>query len=146
MRFMMMIKGDVHTEAGAIPNEQEFEAMGKYNAELIKAGVLLDGAGLHPSSKGAKITFSKGKPRVTDGPFSEAKELIAGFWMIQVKSREEAIEWAKRCPFNPDARFGGDGEIELRQVYEAADFGPAVEAHDSLTREASRASGVKPQS
>ncbi|MEW5917589.1 MAG: YciI family protein [Gemmatimonadota bacterium] len=142
MRFMMMIKGDARTEAGAIPDEYEFEAMGRYNAELIKAGVLLDGAGLQPSASGAKIKFSKGKPTVVDGPFSEAKELIAGFWMIQVKSRAEAIEWAKRCPFSPDAQFGGDGEIELRQVYEAADFGPTVEAHDSLTRDAIRSGGL----
>jgi hypothetical protein len=137
MRFMMMIKADARSEAGVLPDEKEFEAMGKYNAELIKAGVFLDGAGLQSSSKGAKVTFSRGKPTVVDGPFSEAKEIIAGFWIIQVKSKEEAIEWAKRCPFTTDRQFGGDGEIELRQVFEAADFGPAVEAHDRLTREAS---------
>ncbi|MGQ0639545.1 MAG: YciI family protein [Gemmatimonadaceae bacterium] len=136
MRFMMLIKGDPKTEAGVLPDEKEFAAMGKFNAELIRAGVLLDAAGLQPSAKGARVRFSQGKPAVVDGPFSEAKELIAGFWMIQVKSKEEAIEWAKRCPFNVDLPLGGDGEIELRQVYEAADFGPAVEAHDRLTNEA----------
>jgi hypothetical protein len=136
MRFMMMIKADEKTETGVLPDEKEFAAMGKYNADLIRAGVLLDAAGLQPSSRGARVRFSKGKPAVVDGPFSEAKELIAGFWMIQVKSKEEAIEWAKRCPFNVDLQSGGEGEIELRQVYEAADFGPAAQAHDSLTKDA----------
>jgi hypothetical protein len=135
MRFMMMIKADKRTEAGVLPSEEEFAVMGKYNAELIRAGVLLDGAGLQPSSKGARVRFSKGTPSVIDGPFSEAKELIAGFWLIQVKSKEEAVEWAKRCPFPTDLG-SGDGEIELRQLFEASDFGPAGEAHDSLTREA----------
>ena len=138
MRFLMMIKADARTEAGALPDEKQFAEMGKYNADLIRAGVLLDAAGLQPSAKGARVRFSKGKPRVFDGPFSEAKELIAGFWMIQVKSKEEAIEWAKRCPFTADLPFGGEGEIELRQVYESADFGQAIEAHDSLTNEALR--------
>lgn len=141
MRFMMLIKADARTEAGVLPDETEFAAMGKYNADLIRAGVLLDAAGLQPSSKGARVRFSKGKPAVVDGPFSEAKELIAGFWMIQVKSKEEAIEWAKRCPFNVDMHFSGEGEIELRQLYEAADFGPAIEAHDSLTNEALKSDG-----
>ncbi|HEY8207579.1 MAG TPA: YciI family protein, partial [Myxococcaceae bacterium] len=124
------------SEAGILPTEKDFAAMGKYNAELIKAGVMLDGAGLHPSSKGAMVHFSKGKPTVVDGPFSESKELIAGFWIIQVKSKEEAIEWAKRVPFNADMSGAGEGAIELRPLFEAEDFGPAVEAHDSLTREA----------
>jgi hypothetical protein len=137
MRFMMMIKASERSEAGQLPDEKEFAAMGKYNADLIRAGVLLDGGGLQASSKGARVRFSKGKPTVVDGPFSEAKELIAGFWIIQVKSKEEAIEWAKRCPFTADLQFGGEGEIELRQLFEAADFGAAVEAHDRLTREAS---------
>jgi hypothetical protein len=137
MRFMMMIRADERTEAGALPDEKDFEAMGRYSAELIRAGVLLDGAGLQPSSKGAKVKFARGKPTVVDGPFAEAKELIAGFWIIQVKSKEEAIEWAKRCPFDVKPDSPGDGEIELRQLYEAQDFGPAVEAHDRLTREAS---------
>lgn len=136
MRFMMIIKADEKTEAGVLPTEKDFAEMGKYNAELIKAGVMLDGAGLQPSSKGAKVHFSKGKPTVVDGPFSESKELIAGFWIIQVKSKEEAIEWAKRVPFGEDMSGGGEGVIELRPLFEAEDFGPAVEAHDSLTREA----------
>ena len=139
MRFMMMIKADKKSEAGVLPDEKEFAAMGRYNSELIKAGAMLDGAGLHPSSKGAKVTFTNGKPTVIDGPFPEAKEIIAGFWIIQAKSKEEAIEWAKRVPFGPP--FSGDGEIEVRQVYENEDFGPAAEAHDSLTREALRSSG-----
>ena len=136
MRFMMIIKADEKTEAGVLPTEADFAAMGRYNAELIKAGVMLDGAGLQPSSKGVKVNFTNGKPTVVDGPFSESKELIAGFWIIQVKSREEAIEWAKRVPFDPDMSGGGKGVIELRPLYEAEDFGVAVEAHDSLTREA----------
>lgn len=138
MRFMMMIKATAKTEAGVLPDEKEFAAMGAYNAELIRAGVLLDGAGLHPSSRGAKVKFSRGKPAVVDGPFAEAKEIIAGFWIIQVKSREEAIEWAKRCPFDVDLAAGGEGEIELRQLFETEDFGPAVEAHERLTREAQK--------
>ena len=136
MRFMMIIKADEKSEAGILPTEKDFAEMGKYNAELIKAGVMLDGAGLQPSSKGAKVHFSKGQPTVVDGPFSESKELIAGFWIIQVKSKEEAIEWAKRIPFTADMSGGGEGVIELRPLFEAEDFGPAVEAHDSLTREA----------
>ena len=137
MRFMMMIKADKNSEAGVLPDEKVFAAMGRYNSELIKAGAMLDGAGLHPSSKGAKVQFRSGKPSVVDGPFSEAKELIAGFWIIQAKSKEEAIEWAKRVPFNADE----DGEIEVRQIYESEDFGAAAEAHDSLTREALRSLG-----
>jgi hypothetical protein len=99
-----------------MPSEQELAGMGQYNEELVKAGVLLAGEGLHPTSRGTRVKFSGGKPAVTDGPFAEAKELIAGFWMIQVKSREEAIEWARRVPFE-------DGEIEIRQLFEADDFG-----------------------
>jgi hypothetical protein len=127
MRFMMLLKADKNTEAGLMPAEDVLIAMGKYNEELIKAGVLLAGEGLQPSSKGARVRFANGKTTVTDGPFSETKELIAGFWMIQVKSKEEAIEWAKRVPFNPQgasATTGGAGEIELRQVFDAADFTP----------------------
>ncbi len=115
MRFMMIVKASKESEAGVLPSEQELNAMGNYNEELVKAGVMLAGEGLHSSSKGARIKFSSFKPTVVDGPFAEAKELIAGFWLIQVKSREEALEWAKRVPFK-------DGEIELRQVHEAADF------------------------
>src|SRR6266481_513428 len=98
MRFMMLLKADQTTEAGVLPTQKDLEVMGKFNEELVKAGALLDGAGLQPSSKGAKVTFQNGKPQVTDGPFAETKELIAGYWMIQVKSKEEAIEWAKRIP------------------------------------------------
>ncbi|MBA2245609.1 MAG: YciI family protein [Gemmatimonadetes bacterium] len=116
MRFMMIVKANQDSEAGVLPTEQELAEMGKYNEELVKAGVLLAGEGLHPSSKGARVTFSAGKPTVTDGPFAETKELIAGFWLIQVKSREEALEWARRVPFH-------EGEIEIRQVFEADDFG-----------------------
>ena len=122
MRFMMLLKADKRTEAGVLPTKKDLEVMGKYNEELIKAGVLLDGAGLQPSSKGAKITFHAGKPQVTDGPFAETKELLAGYWMIQVKSKEEAIEWARRVPVD---QLPGDGrapEIELRQMYEITDF------------------------
>lgn len=142
MRFMMIIKADDKTEAGVLPTEKDFAAMGKYNAELIRAGVMLDGAGLQPSSKGARVTFSKGKPTVVDGPFSETKELVAGFWIIQVKSREEAIEWAKRVPFEADMSGGGNGVIELRPLFENEDFGAAVEAHDSLTRQALKETGT----
>ena len=122
MRFMMLVKADEASEAGEMPSTEMLTAMGKYNEDLTKAGVMLAGEGLQPSSKGARVQFSGAKPAVTDGPFTEAKELIAGFWLIQVKSREEAIEWASRVPFV-------DGEIEIRQVFEADDFG------DELTPE-----------
>ena len=122
MRFMMIVKGSKDSEAGVMPDEQTLTRMGKYNEELVKAGVMLAGEGLHPSSKGARVRFSGGKRTVIDGPFAEAKELIAGFWLWQVKSREEAIEWVKRCP-NP---LEGEAEIEIRQVYEADDFGAAL--------------------
>ncbi len=137
MRFMMIIKADADTEAGIPPTEVELEAMARYNEELVKAGVMLDGAGLQPSSKGARITFRGGKPIVVDGPFAEAKELIAGYWIIQVKSKEEAIEWARRVPFGVDEHRGGEGQIELRQVFELEDFGesPAVEHHRRLGEE-----------
>jgi hypothetical protein len=120
MRFIILRKADQRTEAGVMPSEQLLAAMGNYNEELVKAGVMLAGEGLQPSSKGARVKFSKGKPTVIDGPFTEAKELIAGFTMIQVKSKAEAIEWAKRWP-----PLDGDGEveIEIRQVFEAEDFG-----------------------
>ncbi|HZI13274.1 MAG TPA: YciI family protein [Myxococcus sp.] len=115
MRFMMIVKASKESEAGVMPTEKELADMGTYNEEMVKAGVMLAGEGLHPSSKGARIRFSGGKPTVVDGPFTETKELVAGFWLIQVKSREEAIEWARRVPFV-------DGEIELRQVAETEDF------------------------
>ena len=119
MRFMVIIKADASFEAGEMPSERLLTEMGKYNEELVKAGVLLAGEGLHPSSKGARVRFSGSKRTVVDGPFSETKELVAGFWLIQVTSKEEAIEWAKRIP-NPD---GVDAEVEIRQVFEAEDFG-----------------------
>src|SRR4051812_5260561 len=119
MRFMVMVRATKESEAGAMPDEKLLAAMGKYNEELVKAGVMLAGEGLHPSSKGARVRFSGDKRTVIDGPFAETRELIAGFWMWQVKSKDEAIEWLKRCP-NP---FYSDSEIELRQVFEAEDFG-----------------------
>jgi hypothetical protein len=120
MRFMVMVRATADSEAGVLPDEQILTAMGQYNEELVKAGVMLAGEGLQPSSKGARVRFSGSQRTVIDGPFAETKELIAGFWLIQVQSKEEAIEWVKRCP-NP---FAGESEIELRQVFEADDFGP----------------------
>ena len=119
MRFMVIVKATKDSEAGALPSEELLTAMGKYNEELAKAGILLAGDGLQPSSKGARVRFSGPKRTVIDGPFAETKELIAGFWMWKVKSKDEAIEWVKRCP-NP---MPGDSEIEVRQVFEAEDFG-----------------------
>lgn len=119
MRFMVIVKADKNTEAGVMPSEKLLTEMGKYNEELVKAGVMLAGEGLQPSSKGARVRFSGDQRTVIDGPFTETKELIAGFWLFQVKSKEEAIEWVKRCP-NP---LEGESEIEIRQVYEADDFG-----------------------
>ena len=120
MRFMVIVKADKNSEAGVLPSTEMLEAMGKYNEELVKAGVMLAGEGLQPSSKGARVTFSGSKRIVTDGPFPETKELIAGFWLWQVRSREEAIEWVKRCP-NPMP--GTESVIEIGQVFEAEDFG-----------------------
>ena len=119
MRFMVIIKANARSEAGEMPSERLLLEMGKYNEELVRAGVMLAGEGLHPSSRGARVRFTGSKRTVIDGPFSETKELIAGFWLIQTKTREEAIEWVKRIP-NPD---GEDSEVELRQVFEAEDFG-----------------------
>lgn len=118
MRFMVIVRATADSETGQLPSAQLLEEMGKFNEELVKAGVLLAGEGLHPSSKGARIRYEGSKRTVYDGPFAETKELIAGFWLIQVKSKEEAIEWMKRCP-NP---FECDSEIEIRQVYEMEDF------------------------
>jgi hypothetical protein len=120
MRFMVMVKATKDSEAGVLPDEKLLADMGKFNEELAKAGVMLAGEGLQPSSKGARVRFSGTKRTVIDGPFAETKELIAGYWMWQVKSRDEAIEWVKRCP-NPFP--GGESEIEIRQVFEADDFG-----------------------
>jgi hypothetical protein len=123
MRFMMIVKASKDSEAGKMPSEELLSAMGKYNEELMKAGVMVDGAGLQSSSKGARIKFSGGKRTVIDGPFAETKELIAGYWIINVKSKEEAIEWAKRAP-NPQGE-GREAEIELRQFFEVEDFAPS---------------------
>ena len=135
MRFLSIYK---HAERTAPPSQEEMAAMGKYNEELMKAGVLLDLSGLQPSSKGARIKFSGSKKTVVDGPFTESKELIAGYWVIQVKSREEAIEWAKRAP-NP-AGEGKEGEIEIRQFFELEDFGPseAVDRAREMGKELSK--------
>jgi hypothetical protein len=119
MRFMIIVKASPESEAGKMPSEELLTAMGKYNEELANAGVMLAGEGLHPSSRGARVHFSGSKRTVIDGPFSETKELIAGFWLIQVKSLDEAIEWVKRCP-NP---MESDSDIEIRQVFEPEDFG-----------------------
>jgi hypothetical protein len=131
MRFMMIVKASKESEAGVMPDEKILADMAKYNEELVKAGVMLDGSGLKPSSKGARIRYSGSKRTVIDGPFAEAKELIAGYWIIQVKSKEEAIEWAKRVPFE-------DGEeVELRPFFELEDFapGPAIEHHRRVGEE-----------
>ena len=120
MRFMVMVKASKDSEAGKMPSPELLAAMGRFNEELIKAGVMLAGEGLQPSSKGARVRFSGDKRTVVDGPFTETKELVAGFWMWRVKSKAEAIEWVKRCP-NPMP--GSDAEIEIRQVFEAEDFG-----------------------
>ena len=135
MKFMILMKADQNTEAGALPDERLLTEMMKFNEELVKSGVLLAAEGLHPTSKGARVKFSGGKCTVTDGPFTEAKELIAGFWLWQVKSKEEAIEWVKRCP-NP---HDSDVEIEIRQVFDADDFGPALTPELGETEERLRA-------
>jgi hypothetical protein len=119
-RFMVIVPASKESEAGVLPDRKILTEMGKFNEEMVKAGVMLAGEGLQPTSKGARIKFSNGKTTVTDGPFTESKELIAGFWLIQVKSKQEAIEWMRRAP------FGGGTEIEVRQVFEADDFGDAL--------------------
>ena len=122
MRVMVLVKATPDSEAGIMPREEQFAAMGRFNEELVKAGIMLAGEGLHPSKKAARVFFSGTKRTVVDGPFAEAKELVAGFWLWQVKSMEEAIEWVKRCP-NP---MNDDSVIEIRQVFEADDFGDAL--------------------
>jgi hypothetical protein len=122
MKFMIIVKASKNSEAGVMPSEELLTAMGKFNEELANARVLLAGEGLHPTSKGARVKFSGDKRNVIDGPFAETTELVAGFWLWQVKSKEEAIEWVKRCP-NP---HDGESEIEIRQVFEAEDFGAAL--------------------
>ncbi len=135
MRFMMLVKASKESEAGVMPDEKILSAMGKYNEELAKAGALLDLSGLQASSKGARVEFSGGKRKVIDGPFTEAKELIAGYWLIQAKSKEEAIEWAKRVPFE-------DGQIEIRQLFELEDFAPgeAIDRARELEKELAKKS------
>ena len=122
MRFMVMVKATPNSEAGVLPGPELFEAMGRYNEELVKAGIMKAGEGLHPSSKGARVRFSGSSRTVIDGPFAETKELVAGFWLWECKSLGEAIEWVKKCP-NPMP--GEDSEIEIRRIYEAEDFGEA---------------------
>jgi hypothetical protein len=127
MRFMVIVKASKESEAGVLPDEKILSEMGKFNEEMVKAGVMLAGEGLHPSSKGARIRFTGNKREVIDGPFTETKELVAGFWLIQVKSKEEAIEWMKRSPFQ-------EGEIELRQVHEMTDFEMSSDTKDRFDR------------
>jgi len=136
MRFMVIVKASKDSEAGKMPSEELLGAMAKFNEDMVKAGILLDAAGLRPSSKGARIRLAGNKRTVIDGPFAETKELIAGYWIIQVKSIAEAIEWMKRCP-NPHEV---DGEIEIRQFFEIEDFGesPAVEHHKALGEQMTR--------
>src|SRR2546426_8863134 len=137
MRFMVMVKATRDSEAGKLPSAELLTEMGKFNEELVKAGVMLAGEGLQPSSKGARVRFSGAKRTVIDGPFTEAKEIVAGFWLWQVKSRAEAIEWVKRAPF-------GDGaEIEIRQVFEMDDFGPALRPEFREQEERVRAQSTK---
>ena len=135
MRFMIIIKATKDSEAGVMPSEQLLREMGQFNEDLVQAGVMLAGDGLHPSSKGARVRFSGGRRTVIDGPFAETKELIAGYWVWQCRSKEEAIEWVKRCP-NP---MPGESEIEIRQVFEAEDFGaeftPELKAQEDRLRE-----------
>ena len=123
MKFMVIVKGTAASEAGVMPTQQQLAEMGQFNEELVKAGVLLAGEGLHPTSKGARIVFDGDRRTVVDGPFAESKELIAGFWIIEVSSKQEAIEWMRRCP-NP--YNGGRGDIEIRQIFTAEDFGDAL--------------------
>jgi hypothetical protein len=135
MRFMVIVKASKESEAGVMPSEELLAAMGKFNEELVKAGIMLAGDGLHPSSKGARIRFEKGGKRtLIDGPFAETKELIAGYWMLQVKSKAEVIEWMMRCPATQE---DGSGEIEIRQVFELEDFAPgdAIDHHRKLQDE-----------
>ena len=137
MRFMVLVKANEDSEAGVMPSEHMLTEMGKFNEELVKAGVMLGGDGLHPSSNGARIEFEGDERTVVDGPFAETKELIAGYWIIQVKSKEEAIEWAKRVPFEPDPKTGEEPEIELRRVFELDDFAPspALDQHRKIEQQ-----------
>ncbi len=138
MRFMIIRRADKNTEAGVMPQQELLAAMMRYNEELVKAGVMLQGEGLHPTAKGSRVTFKAGKPSVTDGPFTETKELIAGFTMIQVRSKEEAIEWVKRWPVED-----GDVTLEIRQVFEADDFGDEFSPELRKQEERLRAQAAK---
>ncbi len=135
MRFMMIVKANKDSEAGQMPSEELLSAMGKYNEQLMQAGVLVDLAGLHPSSQGARVKFSGGKQTIIDGPFAETKELVGGYWIIKVNSKQEAMEWAKRAP-NPHGE-GNEGEIELRQIFDLEDFTPseAIGRHRELGKQ-----------
>ena len=128
MRFMVIVKADKKSEAGVLPTGKELETMGAYNEQLIKAGILVDAAGLQPSAKGARVAFRNGKVQVTDGPFAETKELIAGYWVIDVKSKAEAIEWARRVPFQTLPSDGREPELEIRQLFDVSDFPDAPAA------------------
>lgn len=128
MRFMVIVKANKDSEAGVMPDRKILEDMGRYNEELAKAGVMLAGEGLHPSSKGARVRFHEGKHTVIDGPFSETKELIAGFWLLQAKSWEEVLEWVKKAPFEGPLPDGHEVELEVRQVFEDDEFGEALDA------------------
>jgi hypothetical protein len=141
MKFMVIVKATADSEAGVMPTQQQLEEMGRFNEELVKAGVLLAGEGLHPTSRGARIVFDGEKRSVVDGPFTEAKELVAGFWIIEVSSKEEAVEWMKRCP-NPYG--GGKGDIEIRQIFSAEDFGDALtpELREHEERRRAQASAI----
>jgi hypothetical protein len=136
MRVMVIVKATKNSEAGVMPSEADFAAMGKFNEELVKAGIMLDGDGLQPSSKGKRIEFSGGKRTVVDGPFTETKELVAGYWIWQVRSIDEAVEWARRCP---DPMPGEDAVLEIRPFYEAEDFGaeftPELRAQEERLRQ-----------
>jgi hypothetical protein len=129
MRFIVLVKGGKETESGQMPDKKDLEEMGKFNEELVNAGMMLAGEGLHPSSKGSRIRFANGKPTVADGPFSETKELVAGYWLLQAKSKDEVIDWMKRAPFK-------DGEIEIRQIFEDEEFAyaPEVMEHEKKLR------------
>ena len=140
MRFMVLVPGDKNSEAGVMPDQKLLEDMTAYNEQLVKAGVMLAGEGLHPTSKGARVRFDGKERTVIDGPFTESKELVAGFWIWQVKSKEEAIEWLKRAP------FGGGVQVELRQIFEAEDFGEALTPELRAKEEALRAQVAKQQS
>jgi hypothetical protein len=136
MRVMVIVKATPSSEAGKLPPPELFEAMGRYNEELVKAGVMLAGDGLHPSSRGKRVLFTKGKKTVVDGPFAETKELVAGFWLWQVRSMDEALEWARRCP---DPMPGEESILELRPLYEAEDFGDALPPEERAREDRLRA-------